>query len=82
MGVDLATVQTNMVYADIATTGLAVGDIAARLAERGVLVHAVSSTRVRAVTRRWTSSGSSRPVPSSTSANPTRRPARVTDSAE
>ncbi len=48
--VDLETVQTNMVIADIAGTGLTVDEFLERLHAAGVLSGSVSSAAVRFVT--------------------------------
>jgi threonine aldolase len=50
LAVDLASVETNMVYVDVAATGVDARAFAARLAEDGVRVVTVGPTRVRAVT--------------------------------
>jgi len=50
ISVDLATVQTNMAYIDVAQTGIDAHEFCDRLAERGALLHAVSASRLRAVT--------------------------------
>ena len=48
--IDLASVETNMVYIDVSDTGIDAPTFNARLAEHGVHMHAVSPTRLRAVT--------------------------------
>jgi threonine aldolase len=50
LSVDLARVQTNIVYFDIARAGLDADELVSRLAGQGVKVLSVSSTRLRAVT--------------------------------
>ncbi len=51
-GIDLEAdrVETNMVYFDVAATGLSAKEMRARLLERGVRIGAVGATRMRAVT--------------------------------
>lgn len=49
LGVDLATVETNIVVIDVAGTGLCVEDCVARLEKQGVLVVGFGRTRLRAV---------------------------------
>jgi threonine aldolase len=48
--VDPATVETNIVIFDVSGTGIAAGDISARLKGRGVLINAVNPRLMRAVT--------------------------------
>jgi threonine aldolase len=50
ISIDPATVETNIVFFDVAGTGLDAGDWAAALLERGVRVGPSSATRIRAVT--------------------------------
>ena len=50
VAVDLASVQTNMAYFDIAGTGHDAGQFKAALAERGVQVSQMGPSRLRAVT--------------------------------
>jgi len=55
--VDLQWVQTNIVMADVAGTGLPAPEMAARLAEEGVLVNAVDPRRLRFVTHKDVDAG-------------------------
>ncbi|MFN7925253.1 MAG: GntG family PLP-dependent aldolase [Bryobacteraceae bacterium] len=48
--IDPAMVHTNIVICDVAATGVAAGELSARLKQRGVLANAVSPTRIRFVT--------------------------------
>ena len=48
--IDPATVETNIVIFDVSGTGIAAGDISARLKARGVLINAVNPRLMRAVT--------------------------------
>ena len=48
--VDPDAVETNMVYIDVAGTGLAAPQVSARLLERGVRIGAMDARRMRAVT--------------------------------
>jgi threonine aldolase len=48
--VNLETVQSNIVIFDVSGTGLAPGEISARLKERGVLINGISPQQMRAVT--------------------------------
>ncbi len=48
--VDADAIETNMVYFDVAGTGLDAGQVSARLLERGVRIGAVGEYRLRAVT--------------------------------
>jgi threonine aldolase len=50
--VDLASVQTNMVYVDVSAPGLDAASFVASLAGRGVRVGAVGAARVRLVTHK------------------------------
>src|SRR5262249_1867803 len=50
IGLDPATIQTNIVIFDIAKTGRAPADFVASLKTRGVLAASVGATRVRLVT--------------------------------
>lgn len=50
--VDLATVQTNMVFVDVAIGGLDAAEFVRRLGDRGILAGAVGPTRVRFVTHK------------------------------
>lgn len=50
--IDLATVQTNIVFADVARLGLSSEEFAARLEAQGVLVYTRAGSRVRFVTHR------------------------------
>ena len=47
---DVAHVETNIVFFDVAGTGLTAGEVAARLLTRGVRVGAMGKTLIRAVT--------------------------------
>jgi threonine aldolase len=47
--VDLDAVQTNMVYIDVAGTGMTAAKVAERLAARGVLISPVGASKLRAV---------------------------------
>ncbi len=48
--VEPAVPQTNIVIFDIGETGMAAAELSARLRERGVLIHPISATALRAVT--------------------------------
>jgi threonine aldolase len=48
--IDLATVQTNIVIFDVSGTGVAAGDIVARLKERGVVCGSINPQTIRFVT--------------------------------
>jgi len=48
--VELEDVQTNMAYVDVSTSGQSAEIICQRLAERGVLLNAVSERKLRVVT--------------------------------
>ncbi len=50
IGVDLDTVETNMVFFDVGGTGRTADEVTAAAADQGVLVGAVSETSIRAVT--------------------------------
>ncbi len=50
IAVDLDSVETNMAYVDVSGSGLDAPTFCDRLAPRGVLMHAVSQTHLRAVT--------------------------------
>lgn len=50
IGIDPAAVETNLVYFDVAGTGIPPADICARLEARGVLMGPSGRTRIRAVT--------------------------------
>lgn len=50
--IDLATVQTNIVFADVRRLGMSSGEFAAQLERQGVLVYVRPGTRVRFVTHR------------------------------
>jgi threonine aldolase len=50
--IDLATVQTNIVFAEITQPGMSSNDFVARLAKQGVLAFARPNNRVRFVTHR------------------------------
>ena len=47
---DLATVQTNIVIFDVSSTGMAAGDIVAKLKERGVMCGSINPQTIRFVT--------------------------------
>jgi threonine aldolase len=48
--VDLPGVQTNMVFFDVAGTGLSAAEISKKLEQHGILIGALEQTRLRAVT--------------------------------
>ncbi len=50
IAIDVASVQTNLVYFDVAGTGRTAGEIAEALAAEGVRIGATGGTRMRAVT--------------------------------
>jgi len=50
VAIELAAVETNMVYVDVARTGVAAPEIVARLKAAGVIMGAFSATLIRAVT--------------------------------
>lgn len=50
--VDLASVQTNIVKADVSPTGLTAKEFQGEMRRRGVLVHVVSPTEIRMVTHK------------------------------
>jgi threonine aldolase len=50
IGVDQESVQTNMVFFDVAATGASAAQISGQLEQRGVLIGAIDATRMRAVT--------------------------------
>jgi threonine aldolase len=52
LAIDLATVQTNIVFAEITQPGMSSNEFVARLAKQGVLAFARPSNRVRFVTHR------------------------------
>ena len=52
LAVDPDTVETNIVFFDVAATGLSARDFVARLAESSVLALALGPTRIRMVTHR------------------------------
>lgn len=51
--IDLTTVQTNIVFADVARYKISSQEFASRLEAQGVLVYARPGSRVRFVTHRW-----------------------------
>jgi threonine aldolase len=50
IAVDMQGVQTNMVFFDVAATGLTAGEVSRKLQEQGILIGALGETRLRAVT--------------------------------
>ena len=50
MAIDLAAVATNIVYLDVAGTGMAAPEIVGRLAAEGVVLGAFDDRTIRAVT--------------------------------
>jgi threonine aldolase len=52
LGINPAKVVTNILFFDVAGTGLAAKEVSARLAAQGVLANAVSETAIRMVTHR------------------------------
>jgi threonine aldolase len=50
--VDLASVETNMVYADLSALGVTTNVFVAELEKRGLMVSPIPPTRIRMVTHR------------------------------
>ena len=48
--IDLSTVQTNIVIFDVSGTGMAAGDIVAKLKDRGVICGSINPQTIRFVT--------------------------------
>lgn len=52
IGIDLNTVQTNMIYCDVSKLKVSANDLSERLKEKGILVSMVPPSKIRLVTNR------------------------------